>query len=173
MYIHMYRHIQRQKYTHGYGGIWCYGCMAFSFHRSYQISHQITCKVYTLHSLLHFLSYSGKSTKPAGCIGVSVWVLSLTLSNEPYFPFSPIKLPSIFLLWIALFHLFSPFPIHISFCFHLLLCTSAPFSRIFIEPTLKVCSLFPASLSSSLHYSLPSVLLTGLLEDGSPSLVML
>lgn len=142
----------------------------FSFHRSYQIGHQITCKVHTLHPVLHLLNHP--RSQPIS----RAWLLHQDglvspLSKELYLPLSRYHHPPSSCCELPIFILLLLFPLHISLCF---ICsyTHLPvlvrFSR---NQHLTFCSLFPASLSSSLHYFFPFVLI-GLSKDGFKSLVI-
>lgn len=133
MYIHMYSsHMWEQNYTHGYGGIWCPSA-------SIDLTKLVTKLLvkFTLSTQCSISSPTLGANQSAGpdcCIRMG---LSHLCQRSFIFLF-PYSIISTSLLWIAHFYFLLLSPLHISFCFHLFLHTSAHFSLIFTQPTLKI-----------------------------------
>lgn len=131
----------------------------FSFHISYQISHQITCKVYTLHPVLHLLTHPrSQPIRKAWLLHqdglVSPLFVKGALSSS--FPIASSRSP-VCELPIFIFFFFPHYTfLSVFICSYTHLSILAWFSH---NQHLKFCSLFPAFLSSSLHYFFPLVLI--------------
>lgn len=141
----------------------------FSFHRSYQISHQITCQVHTLHPVLHLLNHPRSQPISRARLLHQDGLVSLCQRSFIFFPYSiTLDLPSVNCPFFYFFSFSHYTFLFVFICSYTHLPILVRFSR---NQHLKFCSLSRASLSSSLHYFFPFVLI-GLSKDGFKSLVI-